>query len=224
MFARWFQILFFVVGALEIASQFFGLAIVHEVAKPMLVLLLVAYYQQSIPSLNKPFVLALGFCWAGDVFLLFEKTQVYFMAGLGSFLIAHLFFIFSYRQLRFAGEGAIGPQLARLSFPVILAISGLVVVLYPKLGDLKIPLMVYALALTLMVLQAIFRLGRTSSQSFWMVCSGAILFMVSDSLLAINKFYQPISHAGVWVMSTYMAAVYLIVNGVMKHPARGSKH
>jgi hypothetical protein len=41
--------------------------------------------------------------------------------------------------------------------------------------------------------------------------------MISDSLLAINKFYQPISLAGVWVMSTYIAAIYLIVKGVIAH-------
>ena len=110
----------------------------------------------------------------------------------------------------------------RLSFPFLLAGSGLVVILYPRLGELKIPVMIYALVLTLMVVQSVFRLGRTSAKSFWLVFFGAAFFMVSDSLLAINKFYQPISFAGVWVMITYITAVYLIVDGVIAHVEKAS--
>ena len=217
---RWPLLLFYVIAAAEIVSQFFDLHALHFVSKPLLIIVLVLYYNQSVSSVNRIFVGALVFCWMGDVFLLFEPVSgLFFMAGLGSFLIAHLFFILSYRQFQFAEDGYKGTQRVRLSFPVVLAGSGLVVVLSPRLGDLKIPVMIYALALTLMVLQSIFRLGRTSAQSFWMVFAGAILFMISDSLLAINKFYQPISNAGVWVMSTYIAAVYSIVRGVIFHPA-----
>jgi uncharacterized membrane protein YhhN len=115
-----------------------------------------------------------------------------------------------------------GTQRIRLSFPIILAGSGLVVVLYPKLGDLKIPVIVYAFVLTLMVLQSIFRLERTNTKSFWLVFLGATSFMLSDSLLAINKFYQTISFAGVWVMLTYIAAIYLIVSGVIAHGKKTS--
>jgi len=215
---RWFQILFLLFAALEIASQIFNLPALHWGAKPMLLIFLAAYYHQSVLSINKTFWLALIFCWLGDVFLLFESYhEHFFMAGLGSFLMAHLLLILSYRQLQFIEDGFQGTQRVRLSFPVILAGSGLVIVLFPKLGDLKIPVLIYALMLTLMVVQSIFRLGRTSAKSFWFVFFGAVFFMLSDSLLAINKFYKPISTASVWVMATYIAAVYLIVNGVMAH-------
>jgi len=215
---RWFQILFLLSAALEIISQFFNLPNLHWVTKPMLVILLALYYQQSVPLVNRIFLLALTFCWMGDIFLLVDPYhELFFMAGLGSFLIAHIFLIFTYRQLLFIEDGFRGTQRVRLSFPVILAGSGLVIVLFPKLGDLKIPVLIYALVLTLMVVQSIFRLGRTSTKSFWLVFLGAVFFMLSDSLLAINKFYQPISFAGVWVMTTYIAAVYLIVHGVMAH-------
>ncbi len=218
MLKRWFHILFFIFAALEIVSQFLNLSSLHFVSKPLLVFFLVAYYHQSIPSINKFFFFALLFCWLGDVFLLVEQYNgLFFMAGLGSFLIAHLLLIFSYRQLSFVKDEFKGTQRVRLSFPFILAGSGLVVILYPHLGGLKIPVIVYALVLTLMVVQSIFRLGRTNAKSFWLVFFGAGFFMLSDSLLAINKFYQPISFAGVWVMTTYIAAVYLIVKGVITH-------
>ena len=46
------------------------------------------------------------------------------------------------------------------------------------------------------------------------------MFMLSDSLLAINKFYQPLAYAGVLVIITYMAALYFIVQGVIAHKAQ----
>lgn len=215
---RSFQILFFVFAVLEIVSQIFNLQNLHFVSKPMLVISLVAYYYQNALSVNKTFLFVFIFCWLGDVFLLLEQyNNLFFMAGLGSFLFAHLFLIFSYRQLSWAKDEFQGTQRVRLSFPFILIGSGLVVILYSRLGDLKIPVGIYALVLTLMVVQSIFRLGRTNPKSFWLVFFGAAFFMLSDSLLAINKFYQPISFAGVWIMMTYIAAVYFIVNGVIAH-------
>ncbi len=218
MIKYWFHFALVVAAAAEIASQVFGFSMLHIVAKPLLLIFLAAYYWQSVPSVNKTFFSALAFCWAGDVFLLLDHLHaIYFMAGLGSFLIAHVLFIFVYRQLRLEGEVLSGPQRARFSFPAILASSGLVTVLYPVLGDLKIPVMVYTLVLTLMVVQSIFRFGRTSSKSFWLVFFGAASFMVSDALLSINKFHPPLSNAGVLVMGTYIAAVYMIVQGVIAH-------
>jgi uncharacterized membrane protein YhhN len=218
MLKRWFLILFFVFALLQIAAQIFSQPILGFVSKPMLVIFLVAYYSRSAPSINGRFLFALMFCWLGDVFLLFEQVNwIFFMAGLGSFLLAQLILIFTYRIFVSSKDNFKGTQRVRLSFPFLLAGSGLVVILYPRLGELKIPVIVYALVLTLMVLQAIFRLGRTNPKSFWLVFSGAAFFMLSDSLLAINKFYQPIFLAGMWIMSTYIAAIYLIVEGVIAH-------
>jgi uncharacterized membrane protein YhhN len=77
--------------------------------------------------------------------------------------------------------------------------------------------LVYAGVLTYMVLSALFRFGKTNSGSFTMVFGGAILFMMSDSLIAINKFLEPLSMAGFWVMITYITAQFLIVKGLLKH-------
>jgi len=212
------HLLFFAVAALEMGSSIFGWNSVHLWVKPLIMITLITLYLKEGGAVNKTFVAALFFCWTGDVILLFDEFNLqFFVTGLGSFLVAHLLFIFSYRHFRLAGISMVGTQRVRLSFPIVLAGSGLLMVLYPRLGDLKIPVTVYALVLTLMVLQSIFRFGRTSTQSFWLVFSGAVLFMISDSLLAINKFYQPIRYADFWVMTTYLAAVYLIVVGVIAH-------
>ncbi|HLZ17200.1 MAG TPA: lysoplasmalogenase [Cyclobacteriaceae bacterium] len=209
---------FAVVSIIEILSRFFNWQTSHVVCKPLLIPLLTLYYCQSVSSIQRTFAAALVFCWLGDVFLLGDQTnELFFLAGLGSFLIAHLLLIFCFRRFRLAGEERQSTQRVRLSFPVVMAGSGLVTVLYPKLGDLKIPVMVYAMTLALMVLQSIFRLGRTGAKSFRLVFIGATSFMLSDSLLAINKFYRPLPYAGVWIMITYLAAMYLIVQGVISH-------
>jgi uncharacterized membrane protein YhhN len=130
-----------------------------------------------------------------------------------------MYYIVCYRQFQNADKTKelLGSQKVRFSLPFILAGTGLVVILYPVLGDLKIPVMIYALVLTLMVLNALFRYGRTSMKSFLLVFLGAILFMASDSMLAINKFLQPFSGAGVWIMLTYCVAQFLIVEGALIH-------
>jgi uncharacterized membrane protein YhhN len=92
-------------------------------------------------------------------------------------------------------------------------------VLYPVLGDMRIPVVVYAVTITSMVLNALFRYGRTTATSFGLVMAGAILFMISDSILAINRFLDPVSHASGWVMLTYILAQYLIIRGLLSHPA-----
>jgi uncharacterized membrane protein YhhN len=163
---------------------------------------------------------AILFSLAGDILLMFElNNQIFFMAGLIAFLMAHIFYILAYRQHQYtADDNALkGIQKMRFAFPIVLWGTGLIVVLYPTLGNLKIPVTIYACVLIVMVLNAIFRYGRTSNESFWFVFGGSVLFLISDSLLAINKFSQPISSAHLWVMSTYVLAQFMIISGLCKH-------
>jgi uncharacterized membrane protein YhhN len=214
--------LFVAVAVTEVMSQLFSLTELHHVVKPMLMILLGLYYFFSAGERRSNIVLmALIFSFLGDSFLLYEsKNSIYFILGLGSFLIAHVFYILAFRQNRFDavdGEQLQTVQKARMAFPVILASTGLVVILYPHLGDLRLPVVVYAGVLMFMVLNALFRFQRTSLKSFWLVFVGAVLFLLSDSILAINKFLQPVGHAGVWIMTLYLAGQFLIVEGMLKH-------
>ncbi|HEU5291175.1 MAG TPA: lysoplasmalogenase, partial [Cyclobacteriaceae bacterium] len=151
--------------------------------------------------------------------MLQQSNPNYFMFGLGAFLFAHVFYIFAYQQHcgDESGHELQGLQKIRFALPIVLAGTGLVTILYNRLGDLKIPVLLYAGVLTYMVLRALFRFGRTNASSFAMVFGGAILFMISDSLIAINKFLEPLSRADFWVMTTYISAQYLIVKGLLKH-------
>jgi len=220
---NYFLLLFLATGTAELYATLMDAPVVHQFAKPFLMLTLIGYYvfsRQSKP-LSVIFLLALFFSWAGDVLLMFQQEEAsFFIYGLASFLIAHLCYIFAYRQHRSADsiQALQGLQRVRFAFPLILAGSGLVVILYPHLGDLKWPVLLYALVITLMALSALFRYGRTSMKSFALVFGGSILFMMSDSLLAVNKFIEPLALADFWIMVTYIGAQYLIVSGILNHP------
>lgn len=217
-----FIVLFVLTSILELISQIVNLGYLHVMVKPLLLIWLILFYYNSVgrEQVSRTVLLALGFSWLGDVLLLFqEKNELFFVSGLLSFLVAHLYFIFSYRQFMTddKSKALLGVQRFRFSFPIILAGTGLITVLYAQLGYLKVPVIVYALILVLMVISALFRYGRTTMVSFSMVFFGATLFMISDSLIAINKFLMPVPFSGFWIMITYLTAQYLIVKGLLKH-------
>lgn len=215
-------LIYFMVSATQLVAQVIDWPNVLIVSKVLIVPSLLALYFAAANLRAPVVIIALLFCWAGDIALIFQGADnLYFMAGLGAFLAGHVLYIFAYRSHRTpTTDGALMiPQQIRFSLPIVLAGTGLVVVLYPHLGGLRLPVMVYALAIMLMVMNALFRFGRTGSMSFWLVFTGAITFMASDSILAINKFLSPVSNGGFWIMLTYMGAQLMIVTGLAKHPS-----
>lgn len=215
-----FLIIFFIVTAIELATTLVDWKFISYFSKPLIVLSLVGYYLASMPHRSSLMIRALFFCWAGDVLLMFvDRDEAFFMVGLLAFLIGHILYIFTYRQHQSGDpeKGLLPTQKIRYSFPIILAGTGLIVVLFPTLGGLKIPVLIYAIVIMVMTMTALFRYGRTNTDSFWLVFGGAILFMISDSVLAMNKFYSPIPYAGFIIMLTYSAAQYLIVRGIIRH-------
>ena len=213
--------LFFLVSIGELVAHVVDVSLLHLVCKPLIMLSLFGFYwfasTERENQRSRSLMLGILFSFFGDVALMGEG-ELYFMLGLVSFLLAHVAYIFTYRQHRYdSDDGLSGVQRFRFSFPFLLAGTGLVTVLYPHLGDLKVPVMIYALVIVLMVINALFRYGHTTAKSFWLVFVGAILFMISDSLLAFNKFVVPIDEAGFWIMITYIAAQYGIVQGIILH-------
>ncbi|MFZ5970800.1 MAG: lysoplasmalogenase [Bacteroidota bacterium] len=214
-----FRYAFFAVAFLVLLAELISSTLLYQVSKPLIMVTLLAYYLSAQPALQRSLVLiiALLFSWAGDVLLMFSG-DLFFMLGLSGFLLSHVFYVVAYRQHKKTdGVGFLGVQKARYSFPFILVGTGLLTILYPVLGPMKVPVTAYAAVLVAMALAALFRFGFTSTRSFGWVLTGAILFLVSDSTLAINKFLQPVPYSGLLIMSTYMAAQYMIVEGLLAH-------
>lgn len=206
---------FWAFALLDIAGIAFNIEILHFVTKPLLIptlLLLLFYTKSSAPGKNL-LLIGLFFSWMGDVFLLFEnKNPLFFIFGLASFLTTHIFYIIYFLRIRSAQPSLLKKQ------PVLIALVlgyGITLVwqLYAHLGDLKLPVIIYAIVICSMLLCSLhvfLKVNRTSAVYY---LAGAAVFVISDSLLAINKFYQPFAFAGLLIMLTYCAAQYFIVRG-----------
>jgi uncharacterized membrane protein YhhN len=149
---------------------------------------------------------ALFFSWLGDV-LLMRSGEGFFMGGLAAFLSAHVCYIWI-----FSREATLHP-LRVLPFLMYVALL-LAGPLHGKLPEsLQIPVHSYVVVITAMGIVASLR--NTQRPGYELILIGSILFILSDSFLALNKFSSPLPLAGFWVMLTYGLAQYFIVKGYL---------
>jgi sterol desaturase/sphingolipid hydroxylase (fatty acid hydroxylase superfamily)/uncharacterized membrane protein YhhN len=202
-----FQVLLIESAALAVGTASEGWIDLHRVFKPLTLALAITLVASRTGLLRGAFgwklVAALFLCLVGDVFLMMDG---FFIPGLVSFLLAHLCFLALFRQgvPWFASGKALAGTLG--------AAAAMVVFLFPHLGPvLKVAVPAYALVIALMAAQAIGRAVVLRDAASVAVGVGAVLFMASDTLLAINRFAQPIVMAPFWILSTYYAAQLLIV-------------
>lgn len=148
--------------------------------------------------------LGLVFSLAGDVFLMLPRDR--FVAGLASFLVAHLLY-----AAAFGWHGSAASAVLLLPF----AAWGLLLLraLWPRLGPLRAPVLAYAAALMAMAWLACVRAGAGIPGAL-PAAAGAALFVLSDSALAFNRFRRPLRHAQALVLGTYFAAQWLIALSV----------
>jgi len=197
-------------GKYTVAEYFF---------KPLIVIWLMAWFALELryiqSSLKKWILLALFFSWMGDVLLMFHRDDsIFFLLGLGAFLISHLFYIIFFHTIRIR-------EMIKSKWYLILIVAiyyaVMIGILSPYLGDLKLPVRIYAVVISCMFLLAMHMLFiKNRGTGFWMM-TGALLFIVSDSILAINKFYDPFEMAGVLVMFTYGIAQLFLTEGAIRY-------
>jgi uncharacterized membrane protein YhhN len=89
----------------------------------------------------------------------------------------------------------------------------LVSCLYSDLAEMRLPVIMYAIVILTMLTGAINRKEKVKKESHYLVLAGAILFVISDSVIAINKFSHQFESSGIVIMSTYIVAQYLIIAG-----------
>jgi uncharacterized membrane protein YhhN len=213
-----FSIIFLAFALIEITAAGLQLPNVYLIVKPLLMpalMLLLVFYKTS--ALNKNWLLAgLFFSFLGDVFLLYEyKNSLFFIVGLASFLITHVCYISFFLKIRSAQTSLLRQQ-PWLGALVAAYGCSLVMLLYPYLGVLKFPVIIYATVICCMLICSIhifYKTGRPANVYF---VAGALCFVISDSLLAINKFVSPFALAGVFIMATYCVAQFCIVKGFTK--------
>ncbi len=190
-------------AALHIRAEYRGSRRAVYVFKPLTMIFIILIALEALPSTYRNLILAgLVFSLAGDIFLMLPKDR--FVAGLFSFLIAHLFYIGA-----FTIDGA---RHVSLLSAFLLLLYGLVMLalLLPSLGKMRVPVIVYMLVILLMVWQASNRwLGSTIPAS-GLAFAGASLFAFSDSTLAFNRFRRPFRSAQFLILASYFAAQWLM--------------
>ena len=220
----WIILYFFIFGA-DLFAVYNGNESLRYITKPLLMPLLIIFFvfqtKDFLSPLKKWIVLALVFSWAGDVLLMFESTNSnFFISGLVAFLIAHIFYILFY-------ENVIRKEGLKKNYwwflPVIIYYISLIYILSPNLGDMKLPVRIYGIVISYMLIQAL-QTGRIKDLgAATLMIAGAVLFITSDSILAINKFYESFEYAGIAIMLTYGIAQLLITLGAVRYITSTSK-
>lgn len=173
--------------------------------KPLTAIAIIAYIWISVKGVwtryQKLTFIALAWCCLGDILLLDRSL---FLFGLIAFLIGHLFLIGSFVAkngwLNFTNPG------------LALVIYGgcFSAFLFPHLGNMRIPVTCYVVVIMLMVWQGVNSYLLKPSPDHRYILIGVVFFMVSDSILAVDLFYQSFPTSGIWVLSTYWGALFLI--------------
>ena len=199
-----------------ITGSLSSLSNIHFVAKPALLIGLLFFFCKHSDHLSKRtkkfMVLALGFSLLGDVLLMFvNNSPHFFTGGLIAFLLAHIFYILVFKEKR-------NPSKKPVIFLILLFVYAGILYTFLKdgLNAMRIPVIIYMLVILTMSLSAFLRQGKVNSASYYLVFAGAVLFMISDSILALNKFYQPLQGSNISIMATYAVAQLCIVMGIIK--------
>jgi uncharacterized membrane protein YhhN len=138
-----------------------------------------------------------------------------FLFGLASFLLAHLVYIAMFRKYRLSVWWKPGPARVLGIVTILVVLGSVLGILRHSLGPLFMPVVVYSLVLSGMGINAMLAdLGTP------LAGMGALLFLASDAMLAINKFRGPFGGSGPLIWITYYAAQLLILLGVARRHSR----
>ncbi|MFN8208035.1 MAG: lysoplasmalogenase [Bacteroidales bacterium] len=185
-------------------------------ALPMIILFLWGITEKKTgnPLFYRLILTGIIFSLAGDLLLQWNNRQDgFFIFGLGAFLFTQVFYTLAF----FSG----GKTLYRLKkiWPalILLPVYGLTLVFYLKagLGEMLIPVSVYASVIVLMCMGALSRLPLYPGKATLFVISGAVLFLMSDSMIAISRFGPGFPLSRLSILLTYFLGQYLIIHGVL---------
>ena len=181
-------------------------------AKPMLMITLFWYYYSNTKQLNKYFVLGLFFSFLGDLLLL-GTGEVYFIFGLLFFLIAHVFYIIMVLRLISARKPK---DFIMAVVPFLLLFLVLMNVLFAGLGSMKIPVIIYAMTISFFGIVSLLLYLQSKTKISLLLLVGVLIFISSDTILALNLFYKTQLFYPLLIMMTYVLAQYLICRFVLK--------
>jgi uncharacterized membrane protein YhhN len=209
-----------VIAALSIAAFAAGIGTIAAdgkgnwrlvyVLKPaaMAAIILIALVRSPVfPPRYQTFIVAgLSASLLGDIFMMLRKKR--FTEGLACFLVAHGLYIAAFLA-------TMRPRVELpTALPLIFYAMIMMRVLFPHAGRIKAPLAVYIMAITIMAALGMDRFIRMGGTPAFEAFAGAVLFMVSDSILAVNRFVRKVPAAQPLILGTYFLAQWLFAMSV----------
>jgi uncharacterized membrane protein YhhN len=187
----------------------------HYVGKPLATLTIAALVWRAAdadPRYRRAVLFGLFASTLGDIWLMLPFDA--FVAGLASFLVAHLAYLFAFTRRR-----PLWPlRWPWLAYAVLAA--AVLALLWPSLPDaLRAPVVVYVIALAAMAAQAATVATERGTPGALLAGCGGFSFVVSDALLAIDRFHAPLPAAALWVLASYWVAQFLIGRSVWQSRA-----
>ncbi|MFV0590498.1 MAG: lysoplasmalogenase [Draconibacterium sp.] len=215
--------LFAIIVVGNLAGNFIPFAHSELIFKPLIMIWMAGYFFLQAKGMDKMVTQLASFAffasWTGDILLMFtSRNNLFFILGIAGFLAAQVFYAFLFlRTIEISGKKSF---LKKQPIWMILYIAyGLIgyMVLFPHLDAiLKVAVLVYLVAILIMGTMALNRYGNGHPISFSLVFTGSLLFILSDTLIAVNRFLLAVPFDRMLIMSTYIAAQYLIMTGILK--------
>lgn len=220
--AKWqdYAIMFILIS--DLISLAVGSENIHAFIKPLVVPSIAFYFlsKEVIKfKTGKYLVMVFLFSWLGDILLIFDSS-LHFILGLFSFLMAHFFYILIFSSYTMPFKSSVTHMVTILFFLVIATF--ILQAVWGKTGNLQIPVLIYTIVISIMGVTATF---NTIENGDYYSLFGALLFIISDALIALNTFHN-ISLEGFnfpfLIMLTYIGAQLILVSSVIKQMKKTS--
>ena len=189
-----FSVCYVGVMLVYLGSIFLENQILHNITKPLFLALLMVFHHMQLDgkynTFSKLIMFGLFFSWVGDIALMIDKTGAFFIIGLGSFLIAHLGYSMGfYRNISQSDVSWNYKKGILYAIPFLLVTIPFFLYIKPEISvDLFIPVLAYTSVITIMGVFSVWRYGHVNTKSFHWIFVGAVLFILSDCVLATNLF------------------------------------
>ncbi len=216
------HIVFILIVIGELAGVSLQNANIDHIFKPFLLIWIGTYFLIFSKGIDREVVwlasLGFLFSWFGDLFMMKAGEFLYFVLGIGSFLIAQVLYVFLFlRTIDLSGKKPFLKKKPVWFIPFIAYGLLIYIILYPQLDNmLRVAIFIYIVAILTMSAMALNRYGNGHPVSFILVFIGSLFFVFSDTMIAMNRFLMPIPYERLVIMASYILAQYLIMRGLLK--------
>lgn len=214
-------IVFAALCGVELFAEAFAVQPLVYATKPLLMPTLAVWFARRTSGvrrfLRQTVIAGLLLSTVGDILLMFSGGgygALFFLLGLVAFLCAHLCYTGGFLTEVNLRNGLLRKQPYWLA-PFLVFLVVFVRWLWPGIPDgMRLPVAVYAGVISTMALSVVNMRNHLDTAVANTILAGALLFMLSDSLIAVHKFGHPFPGSRVVIMVTYLAGQWLIARGV----------